>query len=144
MSKIAFVCTGNTCRSMMAEGIFNYLDRGRELKTAAESFGINAIPNDTPSENAYRACKEIGVDISGKTSRNISDVNLKEYLHFYCMSDTHSRILKDYFSVDAEDITTLNISDPYGGDIEVYRQCREQIYEEVKKIVEAFEQESYT
>ena len=49
---IAFVCTGNTCRSPMAEGIFNKAAEDRGLNVRAVSFGMAAVAGMPPSKNA--------------------------------------------------------------------------------------------
>jgi protein-tyrosine phosphatase len=51
------------------------------------------------------------------------------------MSNEHAQILSLYYKVDAEKIFVLNISDPYGGDIDIYRSCRDEIYNSIKEII---------
>ena len=76
--KVLFVCTGNTCRSPMAEGIFRKMmhDRGMEDKVLCQSAGLSAVDGDPVSENAVLACREIGVDISEHTARRITGEEL--------------------------------------------------------------------
>lgn len=136
---IAFVCTGNTCRSPMAEGIFNKLAAEKGIDVVAESFGLSTITGAPVSENSVKVCAEIGVDLSDASSTYVEDAQLEKYEKFYCMSQSHARILSECFFVKLKDIEVLGISDPYGGSEEVYRQCRDEIYNSVKEIINSYE-----
>ncbi len=136
---IAFVCTGNTCRSPMAEGIFNKLADEKKLDVRAESFGISTATGMKVSHNSMLACGEIGVDLSHKTSAEVSDADLEKYSRFFCMSQSHARALSEFFDIPSSEITVLDVPDPYGGNLEIYRQCRDEIYNSVKEIIEAYE-----
>ncbi len=136
---IAFVCTGNTCRSPMAEAIFNDMAEKNGVCVRAESFGIATSTGLPVSENSVIACKEIGIDLSGKASTAVADAGIEKYEKFYCMSQSHAEMLMQFFLVQPEKIAVLGISDPYGGDIEVYRHCRDEIVNSVKEILKAYE-----
>lgn len=136
---IAFVCSGNTCRSPMAEGIFNKLAEENKLSVRAESFGMATVDGLPVSENSVKACSEIGIDLTGKKSNAIGSVDLKKYDKFYCMSQSHADILKIYLGVDEEKIAVMGVSDPYGGDEDVYRICRDEIYNSVEEIIKEYE-----
>lgn len=136
---IAFVCSGNTCRSPMAEGIFNKLAEEKKLSVRAESFGMATADGLPVSENSVKACSEIGVDLTDKKSNAVGSVDLKKYDKFYCMSQSHADILKIYLGVDEEKIAVMGVSDPYGGDENVYRICRDEIYNSVEEIIKEYE-----
>ena len=136
---IAFVCTGNTCRSPMAEGIFNNLAEDKGIYVIAESFGVSAMTGFPVSQNSIEVCKEIDVDISMLRSTNVCDVDLEKYDEFYCMSQSHMAILSQCYFVPLDKIKLLNVSDPYGGSIEIYRRSRNEIYNSVKEIIKAYE-----
>ncbi len=136
---IAFVCTGNTCRSPMAEGIFNNLAEKKGIDFVAESFGIATMTGAPVSEKSVEACKEIGVDISALRSTDVSDVSLEKFDEFYCMSQSHARVLFEYYAVPLSKIKILGVSDPYGGNLMIYRECRDEIYNSVKEIIDGYE-----
>lgn len=136
---VAFVCTGNTCRSPMAEAIFNKLADEKGLNVGAVSFGM-AAPNGVPvSLNSQKVCEEIGIDLSQKKASFIFNYDISQFERFYCMSEEHAKMLTDFCSVPTEKITVMNISDPFGGNIDVYRQCRDEIYNSVKEIIQEYE-----
>lgn len=134
---VAFVCSGNTCRSPMGEGIFNHLAKEKGIDALAESFGMATVKGLPVSENSLKACAEIGIDLSYKTSMSVNDAELEKYDKFCCMSQGHARMLNEFYDVPSDKIIVLNVSDPYGGSEDVYRQCRDEIYNSVKEIIKS-------
>lgn len=124
---IAFVCTGNTCRSPMAEGIFNHKAQEQGINLRAVSCGMAAVSGMPPSPNAVTVCREIGVDISEHRSRFLYDFQLGDFEKIYCMSQEHAMILTQSVGVPPEAVQVLDIADPYGGSVEIYRMCRDMI-----------------
>ena len=119
-----FVCSGNTCRSPMAEHIFrNLLFKKRENDICCESAGIYAESGNKASENAVLALKDLNLDLTKHRSRNILEINLKNYDVFAIMNVDHLTTLAD-LGVNTEKIYVLNkekggIVDPFGGDIKI-------------------------
>jgi protein-tyrosine-phosphatase len=67
MKTILFLCTGNVCRSPMAEGLFRHAVKGRgEFRVL--SAGIGAVDGQPPTPHSVQAMKEIGIDISRQRS----------------------------------------------------------------------------
>lgn len=125
---ILFVCTGNTCRSPMAEGIFRKIvsDKGIE-NIECSSAGLFAMTGDEVSKNSVEACERFGVDISFHRARRITSYILDETDKFVCMTKDHAASLSLY--VPSEKIVVLSdgIADPYGGSIETYMMCANSI-----------------
>jgi protein-tyrosine phosphatase len=148
MKKLLFVCTGNTCRSPMAAGIFNALAAEKNLDWFAESAGVAAVGERPASANAIKAMAEIGVDISGHITRFLPSLDLNEYSLFVALNDEHYAILQSlgipgnmlYLLRRAPNVNDIydlrqGITDPYGGDLNTYRKCRDEIIGAVKLLV---------
>lgn len=137
--QIAFVCTGNTCRSPMAEAIFNKLAEEKELPVRASSFGMAAANGVPVSALSVKACEEIGVDLTGKKANFIYNFDLNQFEKFYCMSAEHANMLMQFCGVPEELIFVMNIPDPFGGNLDTYRVCREEIVQAVERIIKDYE-----
>ena len=92
-----------------------------------------------PSPNAVAVCKEIGIDISEKTSHFIYDYELSDFEKVYCMSEEHYRILTQSVGLPPEKAEVLDIADPYGQSVAVYRFCRDMIQTAVEQIISSYE-----
>ena len=98
-----------------------------------------AAASGTPvSRNAVDACAEIGVDISGARAHFAFDYDPNQFERFYCMSEQHAMMLNQCLNIPLEKITVMNVSDPFGGDLEVYRRCRDEIYRFVSKVADGY------
>ena len=135
--KIVFVCTGNTCRSPMAEGLFRKLLADKNITDVeCSSAGIFAMAGDEVTPNSVAACERFGVDISAHRARRINEYLLDETDKFVCMTFQHASTLALY--VPAEKVMVLGggIPDPFGGDLETYIICANSIR---KALEEQFE-----
>lgn len=136
MKKILFVCTGNTCRSPMAEGILNKLAGERNLDVFAKSAGISAAEGSPASDNSVKACEEIGVDISRHRSTQLTNQMFYEADEVVPMTKTHQIIMQDAFKNREKILPALDVPDPFGGDLEEYRLCRDRIKEKIEELLD--------
>ena len=88
MKTILFVCTGNICRSPMAEGLFRHAV-ARRGDYRVVSAGIGAIDGQPPSLHAIRAMKELGLDISQQRSRMLTANLVREADLIFGMTHNH-------------------------------------------------------
>lgn len=129
---ILFVCTGNTCRSPMAEGLFKKMINEKYPDTCnpphtCSSAGLFAMTGDEVSANSVKACERFGVDISAHRARRITSYILDETDKFVCMTPEHAASLGLYVPSDKIIVLGGGIPDPYGGDLETYIICANSI-----------------
>ena len=139
MDKIIFICTGNTCRSPMAEGLFRAHGGEEQTGLAAASAGLFTQDGMPASQNAITAAKELGADITGHRSRMLTPDLAHEARYLVCMTGAHYDRLCELFPDCTDKIFTLtgrDISDPFGGDLEIYRRAAAEIDAGVRSIIE--------
>lgn len=140
--KVLFVCTGNTCRSPMAEAIFNKICKEKNINAKAESAGVYA-DGSLVSTNAAEAIKEYNIDISERVSKNINKDMIENTDLILTMSASHKMALNYAFG-DSDKIYTIaeyigenqDVADPFGGSLEDYKSCRDMLYSMIEKVTE--------
>ena len=144
---IVFLCTANVCRSPMAEKLFeeglSKSDSKQNIKVF--SAGISAMDGDKASENSIIACEEIGLDLSEHRSAALTRATVENASAIFCMTESHRALLNMYFEVPENTSIFLmrefiegsskELPDPYGQDIEVYRQCRDRMKEAIPSLL---------
>lgn len=138
---ILFVCTGNTCRSPMAEGLFRKAAAGRD-DLAVSSAGVAAAKGSPVSRETLKALKQRGAGLDGFKSRPVSDAILAEATHVFAMTEGHLAALEARFPSHSDKfflvrefsgITDkrqgLDVPDPIG--------MGQAAYDEVAKVLEA-------
>lgn len=135
MKNILFVCTGNTCRSPVAEKVFNFMAKEKNLPFTAKSAGICTVTGLPMSENSALVLKEQGIDPVPFKSTSIDEVDLSRIDCFVALNEDHKYALVNDFCVDSDKIVVLNVDDPYGGSIAVYRVCFDEIRTAVRELI---------
>lgn len=134
--KILFVCSGNTCRSPMAELIAREIvkSRGLDKVIKVESQGFYGPAGEMITSGAKHALKELGIRAGNKKSKLFDKSKAKKYKLIITMTNSlKSQInLPNCFSM--ADFTGQEVLDPYGQSDEVYFACAKQIKASVEAI----------
>ncbi len=122
----------------------------------ALSAGLAASDGQMPSQHSVTAMKEVGLDISAQRSALITLEMIEDVHYIFCLASGHVDNLIRLFPQAREKIFLLrefveklpatgrDIADPIGGDLEIYKACRDQIKEGVESIIPFIEQQSMT
>ncbi len=135
---VCFVCTGNTCRSPMAEAVFNGIAKKEGLNIRALSAGLAADGISPISENAKIALRNAGIEFNAeRVSRPIDAPTVAKCDKIVGITGSHAMALMMRYPQFAGKIFAMptDIPDPYGGDLTVYTECLEAITSCIKQML---------
>lgn len=135
IKRILFVCTGNTCRSPMAEAMFKHmLEKEGKRDLDIRSAGVQAAPHEPISPRAREALAEIGVSAPEHGAHRVGRKDLQEADLVLVMERRHRSLLTQDYPDEAAKISVLkeyvsapgnpDIADPVGGSQKDYQKCR--------------------
>ncbi len=134
--KILFVCTGNTCRSPMAAGLFQKMVTEKGLTDiSCGSAGLSALEGQPASAHAVEACREAGVDISAHRAHRLTAEDLTDWDLFAAVSRTHAYILEKAGAPVNKIYVLGELPDPFGGSLEDYRHSRDEITKALERLL---------
>jgi glycine hydroxymethyltransferase len=134
VKNVLFVCTGNICRSPIAEGLFRRLTGNRKDIEIA-SAGVHAVRGQPPSVYAVEVCAEDGTNISDLRSQPLTGALVDQATHIFAMTGAHVETIQALFPQSAEKTFLLrefeepgttvwrDVPDPIGLGREVYEDC---------------------
>ncbi|MCL2287137.1 MAG: low molecular weight protein arginine phosphatase [Firmicutes bacterium] len=130
---IVFVCTGNTCRSPMAAALAASIFQENNLAVNVLSAGVAADTGSPASKNAVKVMGDEGIDLQPHRSTQISREILQNASLVLTMTAGHLYSINNIcprakvFTLGEYAGKSCDVSDPYGGNLETYRQCAAQI-----------------
>ncbi|TET54475.1 MAG: low molecular weight protein arginine phosphatase [Actinobacteria bacterium] len=139
---ILFVCLGNSCRSPMAEVMFNKYASEAGLKAYSTSAGLMAYSGGRAAENAILTMENRGIDLNNHQSRFIEDEILEEADLILVMEDSQLGEIPERYRDKAHLFTRYSsdvdedIFDPIGADLSTYRQCADLIHKHMQNLIE--------
>lgn len=142
---ILFVCTGNTCRSPMAQALLKDMAEKKDLDLVVKSAGVFAFDGQRVSKEALQVLKEEGIDISNHRANMIHRDLLEESDLILTMAKSHKETLLSKYSFLKGKVFTLkeyaygveeDVLDPFGQGIDIYRHTKEEIKRALEEIIE--------
>ncbi len=145
--KILLVCTGNTCRSPMAEGILKQMLNEKNIShIEVTSAGVGALSGSAPTAFAIDTVKIYNIDISQHQAQKVNPSLLQEAdlilvmapEHFYYVQQLDPNLTPKIHLLKAFPLKEIDdkysIKDPLGGDSEIYNKCFYELEEQLRRI----------
>ncbi len=143
---ILFVCTGNSCRSAIAEGLMKKRVKGNK-SICVSSAGVAAFNGMPASHDAIAVMRKYGVDITGHRARRVTNEMIKVADYILVMDNSHRDFMFDrYWRVkkriyllkefSKEKAGKLGIEDPIGRSVSFYEEVAEVIEQSIEGLVE--------
>lgn len=138
--KVLFVCTGNTCRSPMAEAMFRSEIKRRKIKFVdAASAGIFAEGSSCISEYSAQCLTKLNIDFSKFKPRQLRHKMIESAYLVFCMTDGQKELLNGFENVySISEVAGFQIPDPYGGTLEDYERTAALLRRAVCAIIDKF------
>ena len=142
MTNLLMICTGNICRSPIAEGLAPVLGHSMNLQVHAKSAGTLGLINRAADPKSVQVCQDINLDISQHRSQPITQELIDWATYILVMERRHARHVRQHYE-NADDKTLElgmfcgrpSIPDPIGQNLREFKKCREQIERGLKSFL---------
>lgn len=149
MKEVLFVCTGNICRSPMAEGLFRELVQG-DPEIEVSSAGISAYDGEGPSDHSVEVLREQGINITAQRSQMLTPEIVDKATFIVGMTRGHQQAIQSCFPASAEklfvlrefvsgmdiDSRDIDVPDPIGMGRNEYERTRNLIQEAMSGLLD--------
>lgn len=150
---IIFVCTGNTCRSPMAEMLCRQMIASKVGCSVEDlekrgiivlSAGVSAYSGGRASPEAVEVLRQKDLNLADHCSQPLTEDMIQQADQILCMTNAHRQMILAQFPEVSDRVRLLchgggDVSDPIGGPIEQYQACAEQIEKELTHWIEKWE-----
>ncbi|MFA9397707.1 MAG: low molecular weight protein arginine phosphatase [Clostridiaceae bacterium] len=148
---ILFLCTGNTCRSNMAEAIFNKFNKNEEIKSYSAGTSIE-YKSQTSLNTNYILKNELGLDIKDRYAVLLNYNMVESSTLILTMTKKQKEVVKNEFPEFKGKMFSLNeyvnkpsdIKDPYGGNLNVYLETYNDILSSIILLINKLKEDSGT
>jgi protein-tyrosine phosphatase len=147
--KILFVCTGNICRSPLAEGILREKLRTKNIAAEIDSCGFESFHvGDPPDERALAVARKRGIDLSSHRARLFNPYDFERFDYIYAMDSSHYKNILRLTRSESDTVKVdyllnvlypgqnLGVQDPWYHDLDAFEKVYLQLDKACDRIVE--------